>query len=96
MNHPLLRHFLLGHAHANSAPPSFGLNDIEFDSQYVASELTPDAIEIEMQDVTGCAFRQVNAEKFWYEIGRLSDEGYTLKGPDDTDLLCFQYLEETL
>ena len=99
MNHPLLRNFLLGHAHANSAPTGFDLDDIDLNSEHITSLLTPDEIETEMAEVSSI---NDHPEDFWYSLGQLADAGYTMTVPDDDGtpgarpLKCFTYLDETL
>jgi hypothetical protein len=91
MNHLRLRNFLLGYAHANSAPPQFALKDIELDSPHVTTDVDLDECEEQMMNIN-------DTHEFWYFMGRLADEGYTLKPPEDEadDLLCFKYLEQTI
>lgn len=95
MNHLRLRHFLMGFAHANSAPPQFGLEDIAFNSPYITSTLTPDEIEDEMMQVRAFGLGE-DENSFWESLGRLADAGYEMKGEDDTRLKCYIYLDETL
>lgn len=93
-DHLYLRNFLLGFAHANSAPPHFELKDIELHSEYVTSQLDPNEVEAEMFEISG-----PDEEAFWYELGRLADQGYTLTPPDSDGiekLKCFEFLENTI
>ena len=93
LDHVLLRHFLLGFAHANSAPPHFTLRDIDLNSEFITSQLDPNEIEAEMEEMTGVSKED---EHFWYTLGRKADEGYTLLDENNEKMLCFQFLEETL
>lgn len=95
MNHLRLRHFLLGFAHANSAPPDFTLKDVELYSPHITSQINLDECEDQMMQIC-------DGTEWWYHMGRLADEGYTLKAPNQDgecgteDLLCFKFLEETI
>ncbi len=89
MNYTRLRNFILGFAHANSAPPHFALKDIDLESEHITSDLSPDEMEEEMMGIN-------DTDEFWYHMGRIADEGYTLTGPEGEQLKCFKYLDETL
>jgi hypothetical protein len=85
-----LLQFLLGHAHANSAPPSFGLADLDLPAP--EGDYTLNAADQQM--------RQARPDPdFWYQMGHLADQGHTLVVPEDeggAPFLCFTYLEEQL